>query len=102
VMPSIVREQETQLYLRWAHTLREAHRMREARDVINRALTIVSGAPPAKETMLLLLLLGDIEENDGNIVAGSAAVERAAAVGDAMGDADEAAQLRQLARRMRG
>jgi hypothetical protein len=52
--------------------------------------------------MLLLLLLGDIEENDGNIVAGSAAVERAAAVGDAMGDADEAAQLRQLARRMRG
>jgi tetratricopeptide (TPR) repeat protein len=102
VMPSIIRDQETHLYLRWAHTLREAHRTREARDVINRALAILVGAPPSKETMLLLLLLGDIEENDGNIVAGSAAVERAAAVSDAMGDPDEATQLRQLARRMRG
>jgi tetratricopeptide (TPR) repeat protein len=101
VLP-IIREQETQLYLRWAHTLREANRLREARDVINRALSIVDSANPSKETMLLLLLLGDIEESDGNIVAGSAAVERAAAVSDAIGNPDEAVQLRQLARRMRG
>jgi tetratricopeptide (TPR) repeat protein len=99
---SIIRDQETQLYLRWAHTLRNSHRLREARDVINRALAINTGTPPARETMLLLILLGDIEENDGDIVAASAAIERAGDVCAAIGDRDEEMQLRQVARRMRG
>jgi tetratricopeptide (TPR) repeat protein len=101
-MMSIIREQETQLYLKWANTLSENHRLREAREVINRALAILVAAPPSRETMLLLILLGDIEENEGNIAGASAAIERAAGVSEAMGDRDEAQELRHLARRMMG
>ena len=101
-MISIIHEQESQLYLKWAHTLRDSNRLREARDVITRALEMLTGAAPLKETMLLLILLGDIEENDGNVVAASAAIERASGVSEAIGDRDEAQELRHLARRMRG
>jgi tetratricopeptide (TPR) repeat protein len=101
-MVPIIRNQEAQLYLKWVYSLRTGNRLREARDVIARAMTLLAEAPPSKETMLLLILLGDLEETDGNVVAASAAIERAAGVCEAMGDESEALKLRDVVRRMRG
>ena len=98
---SLVHQQEADLYLRWAYSLRSEHRFREARDVIARALTGLGGSDN-RATVMLLVLLGDIEENDGDIVAASAALERAAAVSQSIGNAAEAKELGDLARRMRG
>ena len=100
-MGPIIRNQEAQLYLKWAYSLRMGNRLREARQVITSAMTLLAEAPPSKEKMLLLILMGDVEETDGNIAAASAAIERAAGVCEAMGDESEAMKLRDVAVRMR-
>ncbi len=99
---SIILDQELGLLLRWAYSLREASRLREARDVVNRALTNLTGRPPVKEEVMLLILLGDIEENEGDIEAACEAIERAVKASDAIGDQERAKQLREVERRMRG
>lgn len=96
---AIVRSQELDLFLRWVRSLREERRLREAREVIERALPLAAGTKPS---VLLLLLLADVEETEGDIVAAAAAADRAADAAEALGDADEADTLRNLARRMRG
>ena len=101
-MVPIIRNQEAQLYLKWAYSLRTANRLHEARQVITRALTVLDDAVPSKEIMLLLILMGDVEETDGNVVAASAAIERAAGVCEAIGDEGEAMKLHDVASRMRG
>jgi tetratricopeptide (TPR) repeat protein len=99
---AIVRDQQTDLYLKWAYSLRQSRRLREARDVIKRALPGLEGAPPGQATVMLLILLGELEENDGNIVAASAAIDKAAEACEAIGDRKQATELRGLARRMQG
>ena len=68
---------------------------------LERCLASLADAPPSKEKMLLLILMGDVEETDGNVMAASAAIERAAAVCEAIGDEGEAMRLRDVAVRMR-
>jgi tetratricopeptide (TPR) repeat protein len=99
---AIIRDLELGLFLRWAYSLREEGRRREARDVINRALATRADAPRTKDEVLLLILLGDIEENEGNIRAACEAVRRAAEASEAIGEYDEAKELLDLQRRMRG
>jgi tetratricopeptide (TPR) repeat protein len=99
---AIVRDQQTDLYVKWAYSLRQGRRLREARDVIKRALAGLQGAPVDKATIMLLILLGDTEEHDGNIVAAVAAVQRAVQACEAIGDREQATELRELVRRMQG
>jgi tetratricopeptide (TPR) repeat protein len=101
-LTAIIRDQELDLFLRWAYSLREEGRLREAREVINRALATLVGTPPTKEEVLLLVLLGDVEEREGDIVSACEALERGAAASEANGDREEASRLRELGRRMRG
>jgi tetratricopeptide (TPR) repeat protein len=97
----VIRNQEAQLFLNWAYTLRNGNRLLEARQVIDHALMLLADAPPSTETMLLLILRGDVEETDGDVAAASAAIERAAGVCEAIGEDGEAMKLRDVARRMR-
>lgn len=98
---SIVRSQELGLFLRWADSLREEGRLREAREVISRALAIAAGPLRTKAEVLLLILLGDIEETE-DIIAACEALERAAGASEALGDHNEAKELRDIVRRMKG
>ena len=99
---SVIREQECGLFVRWARTLSDEGRLRETREVIDRALASAPGAPPTRDVVFLLMLLADISEREGDIVSASEAIERAASASQAIGDHDEARQVRDLARRMRG
>jgi tetratricopeptide (TPR) repeat protein len=99
---SIILDQELGLFLRWAYILRKENRIREAREVVSRGLNSLAGSPATKDQVLLLLLLGDLEENDGNIEAAVNAIEQAARACEAIGDRDEARNLRDLVRRMKG
>lgn len=99
---AIVRRQEIDLLLNWAQALRQENRFSEAREVIQRATAALADAAPTKATVLLLILLGDIEENEGNIVAAAGAIAQAAHASEAIGESDEAKDLRELERRMRG
>ena len=99
---AIVREQQADLFCKWAYSLRQGRRQREARDVINRAFADLGDAVPGKAAVMLLMLLADLDENDGNVVGAVATIERAAKVAEASGDGAHAAELRDLGRRMRG
>jgi tetratricopeptide (TPR) repeat protein len=99
---AIVREQEIGLFWRWASALREGGRVREAREVIERALTTRAGAERVPQEVALLVLLAEIAENEGDMVSAGETMERAAAASEAMGDRRQADRLRDLARRMAG
>jgi tetratricopeptide (TPR) repeat protein len=99
---AVLREQELDLFVRWTHSLRSEGRLREAREVIERALATGAEKPPTKQAVVLLVLLGELCEREGDIVSASEAIGRAASASEALGDRDEAKELHQLARRMRG
>lgn len=99
---AIISDQELALFTRWTYSLRKEHRLREARDAVNRALAARVGEPRARGDALLLMLLAEIEENDGDIEAACGAIRRAIETHEALGNHDDATQLRDLERRMRG
>lgn len=101
-LTSIIRSQERALFLRWAFSLRQAGRLRQAREVIQRALSNGAHSPPSQDQVVMLTLLGEIEENEGDIVSACEAVQRAADVSELIGLEEDADRLRTLAQNMRG
>lgn len=99
---AILREQELDLFVRWARSLTNEGRLREAREVIGRAEALSVAASHAPQEVVLLMLLADISEREGDIVSASDALDRAADASQAIGDPGGATELRELARRMRG
>ena len=71
------------------------------RDVIDRAVTDPGDGPRSRSEVMLLLLLADSCENDGDIAGARAAILRAADASEAIGEADNAQELRTLERRMK-
>jgi tetratricopeptide (TPR) repeat protein len=98
---SIVRELQLDLHLRWANSLREERRLREMREVIERALTGYGEGPRSRTEVTLLLLLADSCENGGDITGARAAIRRAADASEAIGETDNAQEFRALERRMK-
>ena len=99
---AIIDEQERGLLSRWAHSLNEAGRLREAREAIERALATFAVGAHTEDQVSLWVLLGAIAEKEGDAISAGEAIGRAAQASAALGDADGAKELRELARRMRG
>jgi tetratricopeptide (TPR) repeat protein len=98
---AVVRKLQLELHLRWANSLRQERRLREMREVIDRALTGYGEGARSRSEVMLLLLLADSCENGGDITGARAALRRAADASEAIGETGNAQELRSLERRMK-
>lgn len=98
----IILDQELVLYLRWAHSLRSDRRLRQAREVVERALASEAARRAREEVVALWILGAELDENEGDIASAVEALERASEAAKCLGHEEQVRRLRELAERMGG
>jgi tetratricopeptide (TPR) repeat protein len=98
----ILLEQELSLLMAWASSLRDKNRVGQAREVIERALASDGVERQPGAALRLWILMADLDELGGDVVAAIESLGRAVEICERLGDSEGAEELRRLQTRMRG